>query len=264
MRVGGVGLRTAWAFKGKAVEDHSSLLECYGDGEFDSPTRSTIPLLELWRCPGQRMRELSDALHMVAPQDVLLDFEHLVHPPRGDGRPSQTDLMAVSGDVAIAIETKWTEPRYEEVAHWLGSSKNRAEVLRGWCDLLECCSGAPVRETDVRGLPYQMVHRAASACHVANVSRRWLVYIVFETTAEKRTKYLKDLTRLRDVLGPSSSLGIALAEGTVDELGLLRRLRARWDDGDRGLHMSVQRGLRAGDLLTARLGHVHLVTPVVG
>lgn len=241
------------------MESHASLLGCYGDGEFDSPTRSTIPLLEFWRCPNERMRELSDPLGMVAPRELRLDFEHTVHPPRGVGPPSQTDVMAICPDGAIAIEAKWTESRYEEVGSWLGTSKNRTEVLRGWRDLLERHAGAGVREADLRRIPYQMVHRAASACHVEKVARRWLVYLVFDLTVEKRSEYLEDLDRLRVALGPSCSLGIALVEGTIEESTLLAGLRARWADGERGLHVPVLRGLRAGTFMTARLGRVHCV-----
>ena len=75
--------------------------------------------------------------------------------------------------------------------------------------------------------PVKMVHRAASACHVKDASSCWLVYLVFEPTARKRSEYLADLTHLRDVLGSRSSLGIALAECSIEQSRSLIELRRR-------------------------------------
>lgn len=253
-------MHIAWAFKGTRLTGHADLVDAYREVDFDSPTRSTIPLLELWRSPKRRARELGEALAISPPAQVQLDFEHLVWPPRGKGRPSHTDLMVISHEAALAIEAKWTEPRYPEVGERLPTTKNGAEVLRGWCDLLELRGDGLVREADLYELPYQMVHRAASACHVEDVPRRWLVYLVFEMTAHKRTEYIADLRQLRDALGPSSTLGIALVEGTIEESTLLIGLRDRWNRGERGLHEPVRRHVRTGSLLTARLGRVCIVS----
>ena len=253
-------MQIGWAFKGGELAGHDALLDRYSDQEFDSPTRSTIPLLEYWRSPEQRMRELTAALGVPLPPRVQLNFEHMVFPPRGRGNPSYTDLMAISPGLAIAIEAKWTEPRYEVVEEWLGDSTNRAEVLRGWCDLLEQRAANPILEGDLHGLPYQMVHRAASACHQRDVSSCWLVYLVFETTAKERSEYLADLAHLRDVLGSRSSLGIALAECSIEQSRFLIELRRQWDTGERHLHVPVPQRLKSGGLLGAQLAKVHRLT----
>ena len=250
-------MRVEWAYKGHGVTGFDALLDCYPAKEFDSPTRSTIPLLEYWRSPEQRTRELTYALSLPFPQGVRLDFEHRVYPQGGKGKASHTDLMVISPGFAIAIEAKWTEPRCETVGSWRGDLTNRRKVLRGWLDLLERRGAGPILKRDVRDLPYQMVHRAASACHVENVSNRWLVYLVFETTATKRFEYLTDLGGLRDALGPDSSLGIALAECQIDPSPSLTRLRQRWEAGERHLHVSLLRHLSSGGLLRVGPGPVH-------
>ena len=250
-----------WAFTGSRVAGHDAVLDRYPVQEFDSPTRSTIPLLEYWRSPEERMRELTAALRVPLPSRVELNFEHTVYPPRGRGKPSCTDLMVISAEFVMAIEAKWTEPRYETVQHWLSDSENRAEVLRGWCDLLEQRGANPIREEDLCGLPYQMIHRAASACHPHGATTgRWLVYLLFDTTTKERDAYLTDFRHLRDVLGAQSSLGIALAKCTIEPSGRLVELRTRWNSGERRLHVPVLQGLKSGGLLSARLGNVHRVT----
>lgn len=251
-----------WEFKGGRLAGYGTLIDCYPDTEFDSPTRSTVALLDYCRSPEQCMRELHTALGLSVPARVLLNFEYTLSPRRGIGKPSQTDLMVISRpELAIAIEAKWTEPRYETVGTWLGDSPNRSEVLRGWCELLEQRGAKKDLEEDLHRLPYQMVHRAASACHVKDVSSCWVVYLVFKPTASKRSEYLADLTCFRDVLGSRSSLGIALAECSIEQSESLIELRRRWDDaGERQLNVPVRQCLKTGGLLRAQLEQVHCLT----
>ncbi len=251
-------MQIEWAFKGSELAEYDALLDCYPEQEFDSPTRSTIALLEYWRFPKQRVRELTEALGLPVPPQVQLNFEHMEYPPRGRRRkPSCTDLMVSSPEFAVAIEAKWTEPRYAVVEDWLGDSTNRGEVLRGWCDLLELRAAHRIAEGDLHGLPYQMVHRAASACHQKDVSNCWLVYLMFETAVETRSEYLADLTHLRDVLGAQSSLGIALAECSIEQSPFLIELRRQWNTGERHLRGPVLQRLKSGGFLRARLERVH-------
>ena len=253
-------MEVEWAYKGHQVAGFDALLERYPAREFDSPNRSTIPLLEYWRSPELRIQELTNALSLPAPRRVRLEFEHRVFPQRGKGKSSHTDLMATSPELAIAIEAKWNEPRYETIGNWLGDSRNRRNVLRGWIDLLEGRGAGPILKRDVRDLPYQMFHRAASACFVNDVSNRWLVYLVFEATATKRLEYLTDLAGLRDALGSESSLAIALAECRIEPTPTLSGLQQRWEAGERDLRAPVLRHLKSGGLLRVRPGRVHCLT----
>ena len=254
-------MQIIWAFSGSDVAGHDAVFDRYPVQEFDSPTRSTIPLLEYWRSPDERLRELTAALGLPLPTRVELNFEHTVYPPRGRGKASCTDLMVISAELVIAIEAKWTERRYETVEDWLRDSENRTEVLRGWCELLEQRGANPIRKGDLYGLPYQMIHRAASACHPQGVATsRWLIYMLFETTTKERDEYLLDLRRLRDVLGAESTLGIALAECTIEPSERLIQLRARWNGRERRLHVPVFQDLKSGGLLRTELKNLHRVT----
>ena len=85
LRLGGCALQIAWAFKGSGLAGHDALLDRYSDQEFDSPTRSTIPLLEYWRSPKQPMRELTGVLGLPVPSRVQLNFEHTVCPREAGG-----------------------------------------------------------------------------------------------------------------------------------------------------------------------------------
>lgn len=254
-------MRVEWFYKGQGLTGFDALLDGYPAEDFDSPTLSTIPLLAHWRFPRPRIRELANALGMPTPQRVRLDFEHRVNPPRGKGNASQTDLMLISPELSVAIEAKWTESRYETVGSWLSGKKNRQTVLRGWFDLLKRRGAGPILQRDVRDLPYQMVHRAASACHADDTANRWLVYQVFDATTTKRHEYLTDLKCLREALGPESQLGIALAECRIKPSSSLADLRQRLAAREPHLHAPVLQKVRQGTLLHVQLKKVIRLTP---
>ena len=247
----------AWSYAGDNVGGFEELIERYGSKEFASPKRSTVPLLAYWRDADRRAGEFTGALGFTLTDSVCLNFEHEVPVQRGIGKPSCTDLMLRSGGVSAAIEAKWTEPRYKEVAAWLGepASSNRAEVLEGWLDLLRTCAGSNLEQDDVAGLPYQIVHRAASACH-PDAESRWLVYQVFDVGAEEREMYIRDLGALASLLGAGPRLRICLADCTVHRTDRQEELENLWDSGERDLREPVMAGLRAGDLFRVELAQV--------
>jgi len=89
-------------------------------------------------------------------------LERCTHLPWGRGNPTQTDLLAVlaiGGELALlAIEAKVRESFGPYVKDWLAEGgDNRAERLRGLCDLLNLST-----ET-ASGLRYQLLHRTAAA-----------------------------------------------------------------------------------------------------
>src|ERR1700730_11915089 len=147
-------------FNRAAMPDFAALVNSYNRDEFDSPHRSTVPLLALVK-DKRMLREILTACNATMPVDFHFEFK--VGQSKGRGKPSHTDLMAISEPVCIAIEAKWTEPPYESVASWLSKGgDNREEVLNGWLDLLSS------ERTEVADCEYQMLHRAASACATAS------------------------------------------------------------------------------------------------
>src|SRR5207247_11173459 len=99
-----------------------------------SPKRSTVPLLDYWREPDLHLRDLWALLGLPRSDHTEMHFEYEVPVQRGRGKSSYTDLMVLSEEVAVAIEAKFTEPRYESVDKWLGPTPtaNRREGSEGW------------------------------------------------------------------------------------------------------------------------------------
>jgi len=202
-----------------AVADFESLVASYEDKEFASPTRSTIPLLMMLREAPRVLSELLATLGVPSNADPSLHLEYKVDSPRGKGLPSHTDLMVLTASLQLAMEIKWGEPRYEDVAKWLGKEDstpaNKAERFSGWLQMLQAHAGQPLRVENFHSAVYQMVHRAASACEHPEVLPR-LAYVLFQPHPEpalnRHAPYADDLRHLKSLLGGAPAFSFHLVE----------------------------------------------------
>ena len=128
--------------------------------------------------------------------------------------------MAVSDMNALAIEAKWTEPRYETVRQWLvNKGTNAQDVLSGWLNALQPHARHPLLTAAFSDAVYQMIHRAASAC-VAGSNPK-MAYLVFEPSPDLRTASSRqieaDLRHLRGLLGNPKSFPFFLIEISLSQ-----------------------------------------------
>lgn len=205
------------------------------DDAVASPRRSTIPLIAYWR-----QRDALATLGLATSDRVELRFEHPTPVRRGKGKASYTDLMIISDAIAVAIEAKFTEPRYETVAEWLGPapSDNRHEVLDGWLALINEATGGQCTRESVRDLPYQVVHRAASACAVDR-PRREIWYQLFKEPMP--AFYERDLQSLMEQLPGTSTLRGRVLTCPAMPYPEYQQLMTNWDRGHRGVSAEVRR-----------------------
>jgi hypothetical protein len=211
----------------RLVNDLSSVLHCYQAKEFQSPFRSTVPLLALLQHGKEILKSLLTELQMNADSDLHLEFT--VDPPKGKGRPSQTDLMVRWQADTLAIEAKWTEPRYETVADRIGreNTENRRQVMTGWLDLLQPHAARILHVDDFSNAVYQMVHRAASACYESERPR--LVYLHFTPDPSGKgatsAQYQADLEHLQGLLGNPAKFGFHLIEVEIRPTAAFEQIR---------------------------------------
>lgn len=167
----GIGMTGGWGVGGEKMRlyfDRQEVASCddllvlYKSSEFESPTRSTVSLFSLLKHGGEVWNRIAGIF-------AEAHVEFCVDPPLGTGRPSHTDLMLINGERSLALEAKWTEPRYSTVQEWLNqgsNAQNRRAVMTGWLQWLQSQGTKPLELEAFRGAVYQMVHRAASACAV--------------------------------------------------------------------------------------------------
>lgn len=226
--------------------DFKTLVDLLPDSSFASPRRSTIPLLDYCRVPRDPLHALGRAADVDFRSPVELRFEYTVPVRRGVGKPSCTDLMIRTSDGLIAVEAKYTEPEYESVGEWLGDdpTPNRLEVLNGWLEMIGSFVKTTIAPQEVAELPYQLVHRTASACS-GNGGTAAVVYLVFGDAADK---YATSLGSLACRLGAASQIRIVLLACPVWKLDKQLELERRWIAGDRDLAPTVRQSLNAGPL----------------
>jgi hypothetical protein len=193
----------------------ADLISRFSDSALASPFRSTVPLLALAKDDWTTFEKLSSLCNMVGGFSVA--FERRVPSPQGEGRPSHTDVMVLLDRRALAIEAKWTEPRYETVAARLSrqdsNGRDSKEFVGGWLELLQRHATKTLRLDNFSGCVYQVVHRAASACGVDRApSLAYLHFVPATKGAATSAQYLNDLSQVHALLGSPADFPFFLIE----------------------------------------------------
>jgi hypothetical protein len=231
-----------------------TLIDSYSAHQFESPLRSTVPLLAFWLNPEER-RRFCEKFNLLSPDEATGTFEYKVRPPRGRGTASHTDLMLEwpSNSHCVAIEAKYTEPPYQQVANWLrtGNINNRRDVLQGWLELIHRVTGILLTIEQVQEVEYQLIHRVASACSVDSKVRH-VVYQVFGLTEdmEQCNHYIEQLRTLRQMLNSPLTPKLTLLAIPIRPENRYTNLMNRWHVGHRHLNEEVIEGILGNDLMT--------------
>ncbi len=207
----------------------------YGEGEFKSKTRSTVPMLDLLIHTSGVFDSIIREIGFPAQHDLSL--EYTVGPFGGRGKASHTDVMLKAGAHALAIEAKWTEPMYDTVQKWFGAgSENKRKVRDGWIAQLGQTYSAPFDS-----LIYQMLHRAASAAHAG--TKPQLAYFLFKSSAPKSASaraITTELERLWNLLG-DKKFPFAVVEIGLQPLAAFEALpKVKDDDTDDAVRVALQ------------------------
>ncbi len=187
---------------GRKRMPYPAVMECMAGTPVYSVRTSSLPLAQL-------MRPSPDLDGLLEYVETILDvegpeperFERFLEYPtwprdpetgRAIGRPSMSDAMLLGAHLRIAVEGKWTEPHfgsYQTVEDWIREDgtnviSRKPDVLEAWIAEVRA-AGALRRGATAESLahiPYQLVHRTASACHRAGLARGVLpvlCYVVF-------------------------------------------------------------------------------------
>ena len=240
--------------------DHTELISAFGEQMLASPFRSTVPLLALISHDWPVFDGILSQCGITG--SISVGLERAVSSPRGRGRPSYTDCMVLSGNRALAIEAKWTEPRYETLAMRLARDANTAdsrEFLSGWLQLLQPYADKPLNLDDFAECVYQIVHRAASACGLGRDPT--LAYIHFESSGHRGAtskQYAADLMRVHSALGSPRRFPFFLVDVPLD-LGAPFKELLDLRKGVPTTGRAVKAALIAGALFKFGLPRVHRI-----
>lgn len=227
----------------KPVHDFKELVKSFPKSQFDSPRRSTVLLLDSWRTFEPNVNYIEESLRADFSANCRIHFEYRVSPPKGKGKASFTDVMLCGNGTVAAVEAKFKDPAGDDVSKWLSKGNkptNRKQVLEGWLSLIECATGVSLSAKEVSTLPYQLIHRTASACSISARSRH-VVYQVFDPA--KEGYYSGSLQDMSKSLQDSSAVSFWLMLCPFEPLEKYCGLLTKWDEGERKMSAKVAQAL---------------------
>ncbi len=175
----------SWEYAASIFAAHESV---------NSKKTSSLPLVQFWK---PNTKGLSECAKLFLEKCGLLSklgepkfcFEYPVPVNGGKGKASMTDLMILADNYVIAIEAKWTEckHKYELIGDWenSGDAENHKKVLNGWIAYIDEYlkdRGSKLKMKNAEALkkiPYQLLHRVASACHAAKEGNKATAVVVY-------------------------------------------------------------------------------------
>lgn len=224
-----------------STDSVDSLLSHFRGKALQSPMRSTVPLLDMALHARPHLTSIAEKCG--AEPESEIRFEYEASSGSKSARPSQTDLMLLGNSRAVAVEAKWTEPRYETVASRLlrrtTLRKNDSSVealaldrehqeteVRAWLSRLQPLAYEPLTTAGMANVVYQMIHRAASA--LATGLSPSLLYLHFEEAGVQyganAETYKSDLADLYKKLGRPSGFRFYVALQPIQRTAAFRTI----------------------------------------
>ena len=193
---------------GRTRMPYRSAMERMAETPVNSVRTSSLVLAQMFR-PSRELAGLLDCIETCcdAEGDAPEPFERYLEYPvwprdprtgRAVGGPSMSDGMLLGAHMRIAVEGKWTEIHYgpyQTVADWLADPPRKGadpagkrRILDAWLAMVRAAGALRrgVTAGSLADVPYQLVHRTASACHRAGRARGVLpvlCYVVFRDPA---------------------------------------------------------------------------------
>ena len=187
--------------------EYNTVLDALSYTHTNSIKTSSIPLADFWH-PQRNSKHkkcISRELNIdLSGADYCFEYPTPAYQEGGSGKTlqysksSMTDLMILLPKTQIAIEAKYTEyvndKTYKPILkEWCQNQDHRKKIIECWLRYISPYVNE--RQTadellDGASLPYQFLHRTASACFSRNGAESILVYQLFYD--EKNKKQLKE------------------------------------------------------------------------
>jgi hypothetical protein len=172
--------------------------------------------------------------------------------------------MVTTDKHALAIEAKWTEPRYETMAKRLRRANSNADdsraFIEGWLEFLQPFATTPLHLDDFSETVYQVVHRSASACSLG--LQPVLAYLHFSTPTPTGgatcTQYIRDLTAVHELLGSPDRFPFFVIDLPLEPTPAFLEIQGL-KKGQATTGQAVRSALRAGVLFKFGEPRVHRV-----
>ncbi|HMV41017.1 MAG TPA: hypothetical protein PK079_11935 [Leptospiraceae bacterium] len=202
--------------------DYDTIINMFPKNSINSVRTSSLPLLVYWKDTDKKLKKILSFLKLNSSDKYSLCFEYPTS-SGAKGKASMTDLMILSDSKKIAIEAKFTEVtgKYEVIENWLQNPNkdNRKNVLENWIQMIQPFSSSELKIENIKTIPYQFLHRTASACAYYESKEVYVIYQIFydgETKAELE-KFKKEIIKAKEIINPNEKLKFYLWELEVKQ-----------------------------------------------
>jgi hypothetical protein len=167
----------------------NQIIELGNNEHFSKLTCSIIPTIDYWKNLNNRI------LTELMLSDCDICFEYPVQSIK-NAPSSYTDVMLLSGDTVIAVESKWTENIGVLCKYHKAVRKN--EVQQHWITIISNYLNKEFRLEQFQEIEYQLLHRVASACSLGKKNCK-VVYQIFYTQ-KRKDDFLYEIRKLQLLL----------------------------------------------------------------
>jgi len=198
--------------------DFNEIIDQFSPNSINSVQTSTIPLLDYWKNTQEKIKFLKDKLNLES-KNFKLCFEYPTRSYKSK-KSSMSDLMIIGENEKIAVEAKYTEVvkiKIKKIEDWNNNTEDREKVLDYWIDKITPFVVNQIDKNKIGTIPYQFLHRTASACFENN-GKAYVIYQIFydSQTKEKMGNFISLLKESVENIKPSERLRFYIFSIKVD------------------------------------------------
>lgn len=217
--------------------EYKDVLTCLSTTKVNSYKTSSLPLADFWN--PEKSRKLGLWLKKLQEEgvDIIESDRYFEYPTpcMNEGlllpysKPSMTDLMIINAEYQVAVEGKYTEyseSNYETIKDWNKRNEpHKTNIKNQWFNYIKAC-GASEKSEVADDIPYQFLHRTASACYGCDVTGKTPVLLhqlFYDSENEsKKNEFIEELKKWAGEIGFTEKIRFLIVEVEIKNIEEVR------------------------------------------
>lgn len=220
-------------FFGNPRGNFNDVLDSLSRTKVNSFKTSSIPLAGFWK-PSNDLQEFLENLKKQTGLDLISANKYFEYPTecldeKGNrlkySHPSMTDLMLINDSCRIAIEAKYTEyseSHYELISEWnKENTDHKIAIKKNWFRYIKEIGATSLSDvSELPDIPYQFLHRTASACF-DKTRNSVLIYQIFydDSNETKMKEFVANLEKWSRELGFTEKIKFFVIKVKITNIG---------------------------------------------
>lgn len=212
--------------------EYKDVLTCLSTTPVNSYKTSSLPLADFWNPKNKELKtfidkckekglDLTEGSRYFEYPTPCYDKEKKKNLP--SSQSSYTDLMIINDSIQAAIECKYTEYSesvYQTIKDWNPNNEPYKNNIKAqWFKYIQECK-ATSKTVVNDNIPYQFLHRTASACFNCQNKKPVLIYQVFYDEYNEKAKdiFIEDLAKWAKTLGLNQNISFYVFEVRIKNI----------------------------------------------